>query len=76
MTKLNKDNVDIVRYRNPNCIRNGLRDDDDQHWPRNEFFGKGCLKSSTQVVKFGFVYASRYLRSCVRHQNYSFNQVS
>ena len=29
-----------------------------QHSPRNEFFGIVCLKSSTHVVRFGFVYAS------------------
>ena len=31
-----------------------------QHSPRNEFFGNGCPKSSTHVVRFGFVYASSY----------------
>lgn len=32
-----------------------------QHWPKNLLLGNGCLKSSLQVVKFGFVYASIYL---------------
>lgn len=26
-----------------------------QHWPKKLFLGKGCLKSSRHVVRFGFV---------------------
>lgn len=32
-----------------------------QHWPKNRFFGKGCRKSSRQVVRLASVYARIYL---------------
>ena len=48
-TKLNKYNGDTSKLQYH------------QQPPLKVVFGKGCLKSSRQVVKFGLVYASRYL---------------
>jgi hypothetical protein len=38
-----------------------------QHWPDKELFGNGWWKSSLQVVRFGFVYASIYLQYDSKH---------
>lgn len=49
-------------YEDPKSVKPVKCSEHDQHCPKKLFFGNGCPKSSRQVVRLGFVYASRYLQ--------------
>lgn len=49
-----------VGTNNDNLYRGSEDGETSQHSPRSLLLGHGCLKSSTHVVKLGFVYALIY----------------